>query len=241
MLICAAGDIHGRIDRLYAAVAEFERSLGQPFALVLHVGDFGIWPDPARVDKATRKHDGAGDFPAWHADCRPVPCPTIFIKGNHEDFGFLDALGGAEPLPGLRYLPNGAVIEQDGLRIAGVGGCYSERDSDNSPSRNRQGSPTHYTLGETQRLLAPGSGHIDILLSHDAPGGIEVGEYVAKGESLRALIERKQPSIAFFGHHHVRVRAEIAGVPLVGLAFVDRPGWLVAWDSERGPIAEWPT
>ena len=85
MIICAAGDIHGAIGRLYDDVLAFERSLGLTFDAVLHVGDFGVWPDPARVDRATREHDGAGDFPAWNASARPVPRRTIFIKGNHED------------------------------------------------------------------------------------------------------------------------------------------------------------
>jgi hypothetical protein len=67
MFICAAGDIHGAMDRLYDDVLAFEESLGVRFDCVLHVGDFGVWPDPNRVDKATRNHDGAGDF--------PVGCP----------------------------------------------------------------------------------------------------------------------------------------------------------------------
>jgi hypothetical protein len=65
MLICAAGDIHGSMDRLYQDVFAFEASLGILFDYVLHVGDFGIWPDPSRIDKATRHHDGVGDFRAW--------------------------------------------------------------------------------------------------------------------------------------------------------------------------------
>jgi hypothetical protein len=42
MLICAAGDIHGAMDRLYQDVIEFEAVLGVRFDYVLHVGDFGI-------------------------------------------------------------------------------------------------------------------------------------------------------------------------------------------------------
>lgn len=72
MFICASGDIHGALNRLYADVLAFECELGARFDHVLHVGDFGIWPDPERVDKATRKHEGAGDFPAWLADRRPA-------------------------------------------------------------------------------------------------------------------------------------------------------------------------
>ena len=43
MFICAAGDIHGAMDRLYDSILAFEASLGVRFGYVLHVGDFGIW------------------------------------------------------------------------------------------------------------------------------------------------------------------------------------------------------
>jgi hypothetical protein len=46
MYICAAGDIHGAMNKLYDEVQDFEASLGIRFDFVLHVGDFGIWPDP---------------------------------------------------------------------------------------------------------------------------------------------------------------------------------------------------
>jgi hypothetical protein len=53
MFICAAGDIHGAMDRLYDDVFAFGALLGIRFDYVLHVGDFGIWPDANRIDKAT--------------------------------------------------------------------------------------------------------------------------------------------------------------------------------------------
>lgn len=90
MLFCISGDTHGAIDRLYSDVSEFERYLHARFEALLHVGDFGIWPDPNRVDRATRDHEGAGDFPRWLSEGRSPPLPTWFIKGNHEDFEWLD-------------------------------------------------------------------------------------------------------------------------------------------------------
>ena len=111
MIICAAGDIHGALDQMYVGVLAFEAALGVRFDWLLHVGDFGVWPDPARVDGATKRHDGAGDFPAWFAERRAAPRPTVFIKGNHEDFVWLDAQPSSEVLPGLHYLRNGHVHE----------------------------------------------------------------------------------------------------------------------------------
>jgi hypothetical protein len=96
------------MDRMYEDVLAFETALGERFEWVLHVGDFGVWPDANRIDKATKKHDGAGDFPAWLAERRPAPRKTLFIKGNHEDFVWLDAQHDPEVLPGLFYLRTGA-------------------------------------------------------------------------------------------------------------------------------------
>ncbi len=53
-IICAAGDIHGALDYLYEDVLAFEEALDVRFAWVLNVGDFGIWQDPARIDRGTR-------------------------------------------------------------------------------------------------------------------------------------------------------------------------------------------
>jgi len=80
MFICAAGDIHGALDRFYEDVLAFEESLGARFDYVLHLGDFGVWPDPNRVDKATRKHDGAGDFPIWFAENRPFTSARMLCR-----------------------------------------------------------------------------------------------------------------------------------------------------------------
>ncbi|MGA7825754.1 MAG: hypothetical protein WCA14_16330 [Steroidobacteraceae bacterium] len=118
MLICAAGDIHGAMDRLYHDVLAFEAALGMRFDYMLHVGDFGIWPNPNRIDKATRHHDGVGDFPVWLGENREAPRSTLFIKGNHEDFVWLDAHEDREVLPGLTYLRNGCTVD---IQDRGVG------------------------------------------------------------------------------------------------------------------------
>jgi hypothetical protein len=101
MILCAAGDIHGGLDRMYGQLLAFEVALGVRTPWLLHVGDFGIWPDPNRVDGATKRHDGAGDFPVWFAERRAAPRRTVFIKGNHEDFVWLDGQPSTEVLPGM--------------------------------------------------------------------------------------------------------------------------------------------
>ncbi len=150
-LYCAAGDILGA-HRFFADVLAFEGALGETFDHVLHVGDFGIWPDPERVDRATRAHKGACEFPRWFALRAAAPRPILFIAGNHEDFDSLGALQGDQVLPGLRHLRSGEATLLGGrLRVAGIGGCYDvarpgpasfgDLGHDGIPSTDRSSKP----------------------------------------------------------------------------------------------------
>jgi len=261
MLLVAAGDAHGRLDRLYADVLAFERELGRTFAHVLHVGDLGVWPDPARVDRATREHDGAGDFAAWQQEQRAAPRPTTFIQGNHEDFLWLAGREGTEVLPGLRYLANGMTIstcdiavpqacELAKLRVGGVGGCFGPSAYCRPPRALTGGARRHYASAELELLCA--SGPLDVVLFHDAPKGIEFVKrmrsgderrYVSQAEGLSEALGRIQPKVCFFGHHHARLDALIEGVRCVGLNAVGYPGSLVAFEVDQSGAAllgEWP-
>jgi predicted phosphodiesterase len=253
MLVCAAGDIHGALDRLYADVTAFEASIGACFDWILHVGDFGVWPDRERVDSATRKHDGAGDFPTWWGERRPVPRRTVFIKGNHEDFVWLDAQTDPEILPGLLYLANGARLDVTAgarcLVVGGLGGCFGPSDFERS-SKNLQGyAKRHYTRDEIDALATAGT--VDVLLVHDAPAGVRFERhrrgpgYVSEAAGLDDLIRRVRPRVCLFGHHHARFDSEVDGVPCLGLNKVGKPGNLVAIEfDERGRgwsiLGEWP-
>jgi predicted phosphodiesterase len=252
MIICAAGDIHGAMNRMYEDVLAFEEALGVRFAWVLHVGDFGVWPDANRIDKATKKHDGAGDFPTWLAEGTAAPRKTVFIKGNHEDFVWLDEQADREVLPELFYLRNGTTMDltedRDTVRVGGVGGCYGPSDFDRH-SKHLQGyAKRHYTRDEIEALS--GRGGIDILLVHDAPAGVRFERHrqgngwVSEAAGLDQLISDVRPKVCFFGHHHTRVDGEVAGVRCVGLNKVMRPGNLVALDFGQGGewsiLGEWP-
>lgn len=253
MILCAAGDTHGQIDRFYGDLLAFEESLGVRFDYVLHVGDFGVWPDPARIDRATARHEGAGDFQQWLQSGKPVPRRTVFIKGNHEDFEWLEERRGkAELLPSLRWLPNGRLMElengRERLRLGGLGGCYGPRDYAKSARALRGKELAHYVREEIEGLSA--SPLLDVLLMHDAPKGIAFQspghrKYESVAEGLGELVTRLRPTVCFFGHHHVRVHTEVGGVPVFGLNLVGRAGHLVAF--EVGPsaprmrlVGEWP-
>jgi predicted phosphodiesterase len=243
VIICAAGDIHGAMDRLYEDVLAFEISLLLRFDWVLHVGDFGVWPNPADLDKATRKHGGAGDFPHWLKSNRSVPRRTLFIKGNHEHFVWLDAQPRQEVLPGLFYLRNGHTFDLEDklghvIRVGGIGGCYGPSDFNRESLRLQGYAKRHYTQDEVEKLShKPG---IDIVLTHDAPAGVRFERhrqgagFVSSAAGLDQVLLRTRPRLCFFGHHHTRIDAEVAGVRCIGLNKVAMPGNLVAIDIEPG-------
>src|SRR3972149_4740339 len=99
MRIAVVGDVHGHLALLYAVLGRWQGETGRSIDLVLQVGDLGAFPG-ARGDRATnrpaaRDHEerGFAEFagnnpPPTLLDPRP---PLVFIPGNHEDFGYLEA------------------------------------------------------------------------------------------------------------------------------------------------------
>src|SRR5882672_894652 len=125
MRLCVVGDTHGALARMYEIVDELERRSGAPIDAVLQVGDFGVWPDPSRLDAATERHGDGGEFRALLAAGR-VPRATYFIAGNHEDFAFLQA---GECLPDqLTSVPGGVATHIGPVGGGGIVGCYGPRD-----------------------------------------------------------------------------------------------------------------
>ncbi len=245
MILCASGDIHGSLNRFASDLLAFEEKLGVRFEHVLNVGDVGIWPDRRRMDKATRNHGGPGDFPDWLAERRAVPRPTVFVKGNHEDFMWIEeqrSAGVMEVLPGLRYLPNGEVtsFEADGERmtVGGIGGCFGPSDYERPASSLQSWFQRHFTHDEVSRLADHAK--LDILLLHDAPAGVAFTwrrndgsvrrRYESEAEGLRQALVATQPVLCLFGHHHTRIDAVIEGVPCLGLNKVPYPRSMVALD-----------
>lgn len=142
--------------------------------------------------------------------------------------------------------PDGAV------RVGGIGGCFGPADYERS-TRDLQGyARRHYTREDVETLCA--RGRLDVLLLHDAPAGVEIVKcdrrggrhrYVSEAAGLAQAIESTRPRVCFFGHHHRRVDAKIAGIRCIGLNIVRRPGNLVAIDvPARGRgwtvCGEWP-
>jgi predicted phosphohydrolase len=179
-----------------------------------------------------------------------APRRTLFIKGNHEDFVWLDAQPDPEVLPKLFYLRNGTTFDLGGITVGGVGGCHGPSNFERR-SKDLQGyAKRHYTREDIDTLLA--RRRVDLLLTHDAPAGVVFPRHrrgfnwASEAVGLDDLVRGVRPRVCFFGHHHTRLDSQIDGVPCIGLNKVRMPGNLVAIDvPERGRdwtvLGEWPT
>ncbi|MDA8158909.1 MAG: metallophosphoesterase [Deltaproteobacteria bacterium] len=152
MNICAAGDVHGRIDKLYGCIKKFESELNTNFDVILQVGDFGIWINEFYHDGITKFHKGTGDFPAWYKEKKTAPVKTYFVNGNNEDFNFLNSIklsGDLQIIKNLFYIPNGTVTDikvnvKNRTKDAGNKSGEDAVDADNS--------------GDIQSLIVAGIG-----------------------------------------------------------------------------------
>jgi hypothetical protein len=155
LYIAVLGDVHGHLTLAFRILRRWQDETGNALDLILQVGDLGAFPPPFRLDDATRRfaerdrdelgfaeyHDGGPEaaevFGPDALPHRALAAEMWFIKGNHEDFVFLDEVsaGATAPAPvdafgAVRYLPSGRVYEfaqRDRIVRIGVLGGISDR------------------------------------------------------------------------------------------------------------------
>ncbi|HEV8639092.1 MAG TPA: metallophosphoesterase [Chloroflexota bacterium] len=216
MLIGFLGDVHGQVFHALAVVATCQAEMGERFDLVVQVGDLGAYPDPdpARMDEAGRRYLQAdpsqADFSRLlRATGRRTEslrrlrarlvAPVHFLRGNHEDFAWLNGLprdpvsgtAPVDPFDLFRYVPDGAVLKAGAWRIAFLGGA-------------EEGGDTEAGIDPVavESLAARGAGAFEVLVTHDAPHGVGVGFYgqTQGARAVTRLIETVQPAFHVAGH-----------------------------------------
>lgn len=230
------GDTHGKLDEMYTHVRKWEQTNNAIIDLILQVGDFGAFPNPNRLDHATQKHhlrnDGKVDieqFPRYLSGEKIAPTPTIFIKGNHEDFDFLEGKENTFIAENLYYLGNGSIVERNGVRIGGIGGNRSGSDKYFSAEKLHGWRRRHFTQADIERLHASAEQHggLDILLTHDSVFRTDApGKREAVGSpEITKCIEDLQPAYAFSGHYHAPFQKQIGNTFLYGLNHFGEEGF----------------
>ncbi|RKN79139.1 metallophosphoesterase family protein [Paenibacillus ginsengarvi] len=218
MNIAFVGDIHGRVFHLMAILAQWQKVTGRRLDFIVQVGDFGAYPnpdEPLRSSRFVREDPTELDFSKYvRADrslldkaCRirsQLGAPIRFIRGNHEDFGYLSSLGdrnanetAADEIDMFRYVRDGTIHDIGGQRIAYLGGIET-----GTPGDERSLDMEAYG-----KLMEYGPGAIDILVTHDAPYGVGTNFHGrTQGSALiTELIRRMEPAFLFAGHYHQRI------------------------------------
>lgn len=200
MKIIVSGPIDGAIKDFYERLPE------APW--VLCTGDFGVWPDPAKIDRATRRKGGTQDFAHLYLQGFQAKIPTLFVAGVHEDHRWLEQRKsipeGMEVLGEITWLMNGYKTpigdHYETIRITGLGKVYSEATFNGKFNRK---SYRHYTRRELEKGCA--SGPTDILLLHEAPA-----------KPVKNLIYATRPKLIVHSDKVYR-EYEVLGIPAIGL------------------------
>ncbi|MFT7641548.1 MAG: hypothetical protein ACI9G1_003299 [Pirellulaceae bacterium] len=221
--IAIFGDTHGHIRLMLLLCRLWQQNSGVHLDGVLQCGDIGFFPDPDRIDRATKKFAKRDPeelgFARFFAkpnpqevdarseailcgdphDLNTVRCPILLCHGNHEDFQRLEStvgdrdVGSIDYLDRLQYVRSGAVIQIAGLRVAAIGGAPEQEEK-----RDIRGIGPRVTAAAVKELSKES---FNILITHGGPQGIG-GETEQWGSRrLRRLVESTQPQDHFFAHH----------------------------------------
>lgn len=226
----AVGDTHGHMHLMVRLLQAWEQRAHEALAFVLQVGDF----EPHRHDAdlatmaAPARHRRLGDFPDFASRRAAFPWPVVFIGGNHEPYGFLDARPeGFELLPNCRYLGRAETMTVRGVRVAGLSGILQEdafqwrRPPVSSLGAVSSKAFAYFNEHDVDRLLA--AGRCDVLMVHDWPAGIVSASDAADfdrhrrsmrydtvgNEYARMLVDGLRPRLVLCGHMHKAYRATV--------------------------------
>ena len=220
--VAILGDLHGHITLAYRLLKRWEEENRKQLSAIFQVGDFGAFPPPFRVDKATMRFyqkdpdelsfvdyfEGSKEADEILGESatpnRRIDARLYFIRGNHEDFEYLNGLSEMDGTPQcvdaygrIFYLPNGSVcsfsLGKIQINVASLGGVAFQNHWGAGPASK------HYTKSDFRRLCADGD-EIDILLTHDVP----FDSFYENAGSLDILefIKTYQPKLHFCGHYH---------------------------------------
>ena len=221
MRILLAGPVEGYLTPL------FDRAKLQETHWVVVAGDLGIWPDPHRMDRASRQH-ASKEFALRYvgADARPIMVPVLTIAGVHDDNRFLQsriAANNTEVLSNVHWLAQGYKtnigfeLDQEPCRVTGLGRAYSESTYQGDGGKR---SHRHYSRRDIERACS--SGPTDLLVIYeyfDAPG-------------IRNVIYATRPKLILTVEHSNRkTYEEVQGIDVITLGRSESK--LVKWEGDQ--------
>jgi Icc-related predicted phosphoesterase len=217
-----AGDWHGNLTWAVNCVGMAQMA---KVDAIVQLGDFGIWPGPTGQRYLNMLEDALAS----------VDLTCYFIDGNHEDFPQLHAYpldddGTRIVRPHIRHLPRGYRWEWAGLTFLALGGATS---LDRPMRRPYKSWWPEEELTAADIKLAVAGGPVDVMLTHDAPSGVEIPginaetdkmwpwQELARANENRArlgrVVDELTPHRLLHGHFHIAYDARRGITAVSGL------------------------
>jgi Calcineurin-like phosphoesterase len=218
-----AGDWHGNSGWATRAVRKISGLLpaDQP-RVIVHLGDFGIWPGPG----------GQRYLSAVDAALSAAHAELWFVDGNHEDFTQLARLrpgpdGRAQVTERIWYLPRGHRWRWHGRDWLALGGAVS---LDRAGRTEGVDWWPEEVITPRQAASVIEAGPADVMVTHECPAGIEHAfPPVPRGWApadlrrsdahrglLREVVLAVRPRWLMHGHLHLSYqrRVDLGGGPI---------------------------
>jgi hypothetical protein len=210
--ILVAGDWHGNRYWALNVIHRVPQLLaGVPRRLILHLGDFGIWPGD----------EGRRYLSAVSTALGQVGAELWFIDGNHEDFALLARMATSAMVPDGRirvrddiyHLPRGHRWAWHGRRWLACGGGVS---LDRAVRRPGLDWWPHEEISEEQEAAIIGGGTADVMVCHDCPAAVahafprppsqwspaDLTRNGAHRRRLQRIADAVRPGYLMHGHLH---------------------------------------
>ncbi len=214
--VLVAGDWHSNAEWAVGVIEQLPKLLpDEPEPLILHAGDFGIWPG----------HAGERYLRDVHAALADVGARLWFVDGNHEDHGRLYRIGKAvrgKHRVGFHYgrddedtrlfwLTRGHRWTWHDRTWLALGGATSVDRTIRTTGKNWWAGEA---ITERDARAAIDPGRADVMLTHDCPDNVpmplpaapdwwEMGPAHEHRELLGRVVDEVRPSWLIHGHYHL--------------------------------------
>lgn len=199
--VMVAGDWHGNADwavRMTRTARELLRD--EPDPLIVHCGDFGIWPGVFGEAYQAVVRDA----------CERYGVRIWFADGNHEDFTQLESFRNASP---VRWLPRGCRWTWHGRTWLALGGGVSLDRAIRVEGRDWW---PEEEITEEQAAEAVAGGPAHVMVTHDCPSGVvhsfppppsfwdlrDLARSDRHRERLQGVVDAVRPRWVLHGHLH---------------------------------------
>jgi hypothetical protein len=209
--VLIAGDWHTNTLWAKAVIEKLPEAIPEGPRILLHVGDFGLWPGP----------EGKRYLYEVTAALAAVDAELWFVDGNHEDHARLTALLAArhgnrsQPIPitdRITWLPRGYRWTWHDREWLALGGATSVDRAVRIPGRSWWANES---IHHADFKAAVAGGHADVMVTHDCPQGVplslsgnvpgwwELGPAEEHRRILRQIVDQVKPFWLVHGHYHL--------------------------------------